>query len=80
VGRNTTHALQSGIVFGHAAMVDGMLERIEGELGFPCHVIATGGLSSLIMKHAKRAHTVDVDLTLDGLRLIYERNTSLIKA
>ena len=80
VGRNTTHALQSGVVFGYAAMVDGLVGRLEEELGFPCHIMATGGLSTLIAKHAKRVQEVDVNLTLDGLCLLHERNASAIEA
>jgi type III pantothenate kinase len=74
LGRNTTHALQSGVIVGHAAMVDGMVERLEAELGHPCDVIATGGHSLLISKFAKRIQVIDVNLTLEGLRILYERN------
>jgi type III pantothenate kinase len=80
VGRNTTHALQSGVVFGYAAMVDGLVGRIEKELGFPCHILATGGLSTLIAKHTERVQEVDVNLTLDGLCLLHERNASAVEA
>jgi type III pantothenate kinase len=76
VGRNTTHALQSGVVFGYAAMVDGLVERLEQELGFPCQILATGGLSALIAKHTKRVQQIDVNLTLEGLCLLHERNAS----
>lgn len=75
MGRNTTHALQSGVIHGYAAMVDGLVDRLVEELGFPCRVIATGGLASLIGKHAKRIEKFDPDLTLEGLRILYERNT-----
>jgi type III pantothenate kinase len=74
LGRNTTHAIQSGAIHGYAAMVDGLVERLRGELGFPCRVIATGGLASLIGPHSQRIEELDPNLTLDGLRLIYERN------
>lgn len=74
LGRNTTHALQAGVIIGHAALVDGMVERLEAELGHPCEVIATGGLSVLVAKFAKRIQTIDVNLTLEGLRILYERN------
>ena len=74
LGRNTTHALQSGVIVGHAALVDGMVERLEAELGHSCEVIATGGLSVLVAKFAKRIQTIDVNLTLEGLRILYERN------
>ena len=80
LGRNTTHALQSGVVFGYASMVDGMVGRLEAELGYTCHVMATGGLSTLICKHTARVQEVDVNLTLDGLCLLHERNTSAVEA
>jgi type III pantothenate kinase len=75
VGRNTTHALQSGVVHGYGSLVDGLVDKLQGELGFPCEVIATGGLAELIAKHSTRVGNVDVNLTLEGLRLLYERNT-----
>jgi type III pantothenate kinase len=75
VGQNTPHALQSGVVYGSASMVDGMVHRLVKELGFPCHVIATGGLASLIVKHCETVEGVDENLTLEGLRILHERNT-----
>lgn len=74
VGRTTTHSLQSGVVHGYAALVDGLVKKLVAELGFPCRVIATGGLSPLIARHASTVEAVDEDLTLDGLALLYERN------
>lgn len=74
VGRNTPHAMQSGIVYGYAALVDGLVDRIVEELGFPCTVIATGGLAPLIASHARKVDEICPNLTLDGLRLIYEKN------
>lgn len=79
LGRNTTHAIQSGAIHGYAAMVDGLVERLMSELPFPCRVIATGGLASLIGKHAKRIEDMDPNLTLEGLRIIYERNSKVHK-
>jgi type III pantothenate kinase len=75
MGRNTTHALQSGVIHGYAAMVDGLVDRLVEELGFPCRIIATGGLSSLIGKHSRRIEELDLNLTLEGLRILYERNS-----
>jgi type III pantothenate kinase len=74
VGRNTVHAMQSGIVYGYVGLVDGLVERILAELGFPCLVIATGGLASLIAPLSKTIAEVDQDLTLVGLRILHERN------
>jgi type III pantothenate kinase len=74
VGRNTAHALQSGIVHGYSSLVDGLIDKLEAELGHECTRIATGGLAPLITKHTTRVTEVDLDLTLHGLRLIHQRN------
>ncbi|MBV9949813.1 MAG: type III pantothenate kinase [Myxococcales bacterium] len=74
VGRNTIHAMQSGIVYGYVGLVDGLVERLRAELGYPCRVIATGGLSSLIAPLSKTIDESDDVLTLAGLRILYERN------
>lgn len=76
VGRNTTHSLQSGIVFGYAALVDGLVKKLETELGFPCKVIGTGGLAALIAGHAETLQEIDEHLTLEGLRILHERNSA----
>src|SRR6185436_8843408 len=75
VGRNTTHALQSGIVHGYAALVDGLVGKLERELEFPCEVLATGGLARLIAPQTERLKVVDENLTLEGLRLLHQRNS-----
>ena len=74
VGKNTVSAMQSGIVFGYVGLVDGLVTRIKAELGFPCKVIATGGLARLIAPLSSTIDEYDEELTLNGLRLLYERN------
>lgn len=74
VGKNTIESLQSGLVFGTASEVDGMVERIRAELGGRCTVIATGGLASVVAPHCSTIDELDPWLTLEGLRLIFERN------
>jgi len=74
VGRTTTEAIQSGLVFGHVATVDGLVRRIQRETGVAAHVIATGGLSALFAAESETIGEVDEFLTLDGLRVIYDRN------
>jgi type III pantothenate kinase len=74
IGRNTTHAMQSGIIFGYASLVDGLLDKIETEMNVPCRTLATGGLASRICAHTKKVEEICPDLTLEGLRLIFDRN------
>ena len=74
VGRNTVHSMQSGIVFGYVGLVDGLVRRLWAEMGSSCTVIATGGLARLIEPESETIDEVDEYLTLDGLRLLYERN------
>ena len=76
IGSSTTTAMQSGLYYGYTALVDGVLRRIVEELGKgtkPARVIATGGLAPLIATGSEYIEVVDDTLTLDGLRLIYER-------
>ncbi|HEX6508729.1 MAG TPA: type III pantothenate kinase, partial [Chloroflexota bacterium] len=75
IGTSTVTSLQSGILFGYAGLVDGLVRRIEPELGGKANVIATGGLAEIVAPLAETVEHVDVDLTLVGLRLIYERNS-----
>ena len=74
IGTSTETALQSGLVYGFAGQVDGIVERIRGELGDgAAPVVATGGLAELITPHSKTIETIDPFLTLEGLRLVWER-------
>ena len=73
IGKNTAENMQSGAIFGFAGLVDGMVRRFAGELG-SLSVIATGGLAGLVTPHCETVDEVAPWLTLDGLRLIWERN------
>jgi len=76
IGKNTTAHLQSGILVGHLAMIEGMVQRIAAELKLPqIFVAATGGLSEVVAKHSPLINVTNPRLTLDGLRLIYGMNT-----
>jgi type III pantothenate kinase len=74
IGRNTIHSMQSGIVHGYVGLVDGVVARLGEELDHESKVIATGGLARLIAPLSRTISEVVDELTLDGLRLIYERN------
>jgi type III pantothenate kinase len=77
IGKNTVHSMQSGVVWGYVSLVEGMVARIKrdmGEMGAQAKVIGTGGLARLIAAHSECMEIVDDNLTLDGLRIIYELN------
>jgi type III pantothenate kinase len=74
IGHNTVHAIQSGLLYGYIGLVEGMVTRFRSELGSEMKVIATGGLAELVTQHTEVIEIIAPWLTLDGLRLIYERN------
>lgn len=74
IGKNTLHAMQSGLFFGYVALVDGMVARLRAEAQYPLRCLATGGLANLIAGESSAIEEVDDDLTLVGLRLLHERN------
>ncbi|MCF6277874.1 MAG: type III pantothenate kinase [Anaerolineales bacterium] len=74
IGKNTIHAMQSGLLFGYVSMVEGMVSRFRAELGDEMKVIATGGLAKSIAKETDAISVIAPWLTLDGLRLIWEMN------
>jgi len=76
IGTNTVAAIQSGIIYGYASLVEGMLARIQKELGEKAKVVATGGYAELIAKETSVIDVVNTGLTLIGLRLIYDMNKS----
>ena len=74
VGKNTIEGMKSGIVMGQAASMDGMIDRIFDELGYETKIVATGGLASIIIPNCKHDIIIDDELTLNGLKIIYEKN------
>jgi type III pantothenate kinase len=74
IGKNTIHAMQAGILFGYVGLVEGLVRRFKAELSGDTKVIATGGLAEIIAKETDCIDVINGDLTLTGLRLIYEMN------
>lgn len=74
IGRNTVHAMQSGLMLGYIAMVEGMVTRFRAELGTEMKVIATGGLAETVAEHTRVIDILAPWLTLDGLRILWEKN------
>ena len=74
IGKNTVDAMRSGMMFGSAAMIDGLVERMEEELGHQCTLIATGGMAQFITPLCKRKIILEKDLLLKGLNIIYKKN------
>ncbi len=74
IGKNTVDCMRSGIMYGTAAMLDGMLDRVEEELGFSTTVVATGGMAQFIVPLCRREIRLEKDLLLKGLSIIYQKN------
>ena len=74
IGKNTTHCMQSGIIFGTAAMIDGIIDRIAADLGEMPTLLATGGLAGMIVKHCNHSIIYDDKLMLKGLLSLYRKN------
>lgn len=74
IGRNTTHSIQSGLIYGYVSLVEGMVARFRELLGPEMKVVATGGLSELVAQETKVFDVVDPWLTLNGLRILWDKN------
>ena len=74
IGNNTDRSIRSGVVWGTVCMIDGMIDRIEKELDEKCSVVATVGMAKTIIKHCAHEITVQDDLIMQGLKLIFDRN------
>lgn len=78
IGKNTVECMKSGILYSSAASIDGIIDRIEEELGQKATVIATGGLAKKIVPHCRQQVILDEDLLLKGLMVIYEKNQGIV--
>jgi type III pantothenate kinase len=76
IGRNTLHCIQSGVVYGHAALVDGLVARLRSELGFETDVLATGGLAGVVAPHTQTLRRIEPELTLRGLCVLHARKNA----
>lgn len=74
ISKNTADCMRSGVLFGNASMVDGMIDRIREEYGAPLHVLATGGMANVIIPHCKHQIEIDEHLLLKGLHALYLKN------
>ena len=75
IGKNTVDCMRSGVVYGNASLIDGMIDRFNEEMGQELQVIATGGLASTIVCHCKHKIIMDDDLLLKGLNILYGKNS-----
>ena len=76
IGKNTVDCMRSGVMYGAAAMLDGMLDRVEEELGFSTTVVATGGMAQFVVPLCRRKIILEKDLLLKGLNVLYRKNIS----
>lgn len=74
IGKNTVDCMRSGMMYGTAAMIDGLIERMEAELGYNCTLIATGGMAQFVVPLCKREIILEKDLLLKGLNILYKKN------
>lgn len=74
IGKNSVDSMKAGLVLGSACMIDGLIERVENEIGKVATVVATGGLAPVVVKNCKKDIIINDNLLLDGLKAIYEKN------
>jgi type III pantothenate kinase len=74
IARNTVHHMQAGVIIGYTGLVEGIVARMHAELGQSCPVVVTGGLADVIAKETPIITAVEPNLTLNGLRMIFEHN------
>jgi type III pantothenate kinase len=77
IGKNTVDCMKSGIIYGYASCIDGMICRMEEELGYSATIVATGGLAKVIIPQCKKDIILDNELLLKGLKIIYDKNVEL---
>lgn len=74
IGKNTIDSMRAGILYGNAGAVDGIVSRIEAELGYSCHVVGTGGMARFVLPLCRHENQIIPDLLMDGLYLLYQKN------